>query len=58
VSDPSSAISAAGTDFGNGVAAMAQIGAGAVLLLLGFLLVTGLGKGLTRTAVRVAKVVR
>ena len=58
MSSTGSAITQAGTDFGEGLAAVAQVAGGAFLLLLGILLVTGLNRGLTRTAIRVAKVVR
>ena len=58
MSSTGSAITGAGTDFASGLAALGEVAAGALLILLGFLLVTGTGKGLTRTAIKVAKVVR
>lgn len=58
MSSTGAAITGAGTDLASGLAAVGEVAAGAFLLLLGFLLLTGTGKGLTRTAIKVAKVVR
>jgi hypothetical protein len=55
VSTSGDAITGAANDLGSGLTGLAQLGAGAVLLLAGFLLMTGLSKPLTRTAARVAK---
>ena len=52
------AITGAASDLGSGLTGLAQLGAGMTLLLVGFLLLTGLSKPLTRTAIRVAKVIR
>jgi hypothetical protein len=58
VSDTGSAITGAASDLGSGITALAQVAAGALLLLAGFLLATGWSKAITRTAIGVAKVVR
>ncbi len=50
-------VTSAANDLGTGITAMAQVGAGGLILLVGFLLVTGLSKGVTRTAGRVARAV-
>ena len=49
------AITGAANDLGSGLTGLAQIGAGGLMLLIGFLLMTGLSKAVTRTAVRMAK---
>jgi hypothetical protein len=57
VSDTGSAITGAAGGLGSGVTAIAQVGAGGLILLVGFLLVTGLSKAVTRTAGRVVRTV-
>ena len=54
--DPGAAVTGAADDLGKGIAALAEIVAGATLLLVGFLILAGWSKPLTRTAGRVAKV--
>jgi hypothetical protein len=56
VSTSGDAITGAASDLGSGLTGLAQVGAGTLLLLVGFLLITGWSKPLTRTAVRVGKV--
>ena len=58
MSSSGDAITGAASDFGSGLTGLAQVAAGALLLLVGFLLMTGLSKPLTRTAIKVAKVIR
>jgi len=58
MADTGSAITGASSDFGSGLVAIGEVAAGAFLVLLGFLLLSGTGKSLTRTAIKVAKVVR
>jgi hypothetical protein len=54
--DPGAAVTGAADDLGKGITALAEVAAGATLLLVGFLILTGWSKPLTRTAGRVAKV--
>ena len=58
MSSTGSAITGAGNDFASGLAAIGEVAAGGLLILLGFLLLTGTGKSLTGAAIKIAKVIR
>jgi hypothetical protein len=61
MSDAGSAISGASLDLGKGITGIAQVGAGALMLLVGFLLLTGWSKAVTRVAkqtIPIARLVR
>jgi hypothetical protein len=51
-------VTSAANDLGTGITGLTQVGAGALMLLVGFLLLTGLGKGVTRLATKAIPVLR
>jgi hypothetical protein len=53
-----SAIGSSSTDFAARAIGAAEVGAGALLILLGLSIVTGIGKSGLKLGVKVAKVVR